>query len=212
MKILAISDTHGRHDQLDLPEADILIHAGDVSMMGRDKELDSFGKWLESQKNNYKYRVLVAGNHDFMFEKDEKKALSFLDKEVIYLDNSVVTLEGFKFYGSPQSVMFNNWAFMQYEADLAKTYSFIPQDTDVLITHGPALGILDMTLEGKNVGSIALYNRIKELKKLKVHICGHIHEHYGFDKIDDVEFYNVSCLDRYYTMKRCNGTLIEVNV
>lgn len=208
-RIVAISDTHGFHDDITLPPGDILIHAGDISMRGRGEELDKFGRWFEKQKDKFKHRIIIAGNHDFMFQINSEHARSYLDDDAIYLEDSDVTVEGLKIYGSPYSNMFHNWAFMAKEEELAGIYSFIPNDIDILITHGPAFSILDQVITGDYAGSHALYERIKTLTNLKIHICGHIHESAGHEVIDNVRFYNVSTLNRYYRVQNL-PVIIEV--
>lgn len=187
MKILCISDTHGCHHNLDLSEyeADVLVHSGDWTR-GRDlalSETKDFMQWLSEQP--FKYKICIAGNHEREVEASHNRA--FIPKDVIYLENSEVTLDGIKFYGSPYSNRFGAWAFMDDEMQLSKIWAMIPEDTDVLITHGPAYGHNDLVVnsygDDPHVGSTSLRNRKFTLKDtLKLHISGHIHEAYGITK------------------------------
>lgn len=207
MKIVAISDTHGKHQNLILPEGDILIHAGDVSSMGKESEIKDFLNWFS--KTDFTYKILIAGNHDFYFEKisyNTKALEELIPANVIYLNDSGVEIENlerttFRIWGSPIQPWFYNWAFNRYRGeDIKRHWNKIPQDTDILITHGPAYGILDKTTRNESVGCEDLLVKIKEVKP-KFHICGHIHEAYGQAKQSDTEFINASVLDENYNLR-----------
>jgi Icc-related predicted phosphoesterase len=208
MKILAISDTHGKHLPLNLPAADCLIHAGDVSNTGTEGQILSFLKWFERQ--DYKYKIFIAGNHDFWFEDATKKDLEkMIPKNIIYLNDSGVNIEGINIWGSPVSPWFYDWAFnRQRGADIKKHWDLIPTNTDILITHGPTFGILDRTTGGQNVGCDDLAFAIKKIQP-KVHICGHIHEAFGEVHRDNVHYINASILDEQYEIKT-NGIIFEM--
>lgn len=197
-RIVAISDTHNQHQKVILPEGDILIHAGDLTGRGSDRELFEVFLWLEKQAQKFKHVIFIAGNHDFGLETE---CLQILSSNIHYLEDEQIELEGIKFYGSPWTPTFFDWAFMKADQDLKEVWDKIPDDTQVLITHGPAYGFLDETQEHLHVGSRTLKARILELsdKKLTHHICGHIHEGYGYGKgFLDGGFYNVSTVNRRY--------------
>lgn len=210
MKIVAISDTHGKHQNLILPEGDMLIHAGDVSSMGKEFEIKDFLDWFS--KTDFTYKILIAGNHDFYFEKiafNETILNQLIPSNIIYLNDSGVEIEGFRIWGSPIQPWFYNWAFNRYRGeDIKKHWNKIPQNTDILITHGPAYGILDKTTRNDNVGCEDLLEKIKEVKP-KLHICGHIHEAYGYIKESDTEFINASVLDENYNLRN-QPVVIEI--
>jgi len=188
MKLCCISDTHGKHKQLDLSQypADVLVHAGDWTG-GKDlglSETVDFLEWLDKQP--YKHKVFIAGNHEREIEADTenfKRVLALVAPSVIYLQDSEAIIDGIKFYGSPYSNEFFDWAFMEEEVALSKIWAKIPEDTNVLITHGPSYGYGDIVKRAygrdPHVGSQSLTNRKKLLPKLKYHISGHIHEAYG---------------------------------
>jgi len=199
MKIVALSDTHRLHDEIVVPDGDIFIHAGDMTGLGNHWELLKVGQWIESLKDKFKHRIIIAGNHDLGFEINKKAILEeCFDDDVIYLQDSEVVIDGIKFYGTPWMPIFYDWAFMRKEEMLAQYYANIPDDTDVLITHCPPYGILDKNSNGESCGSHALYFRIKQLQQLKHHIFGHIHHSNGEEKIDDVTFHNVCSLNDQY--------------
>lgn len=199
MKIVLISDTHGRHERLKLPEGDMIIHAGDVGMRGNKQESLDFMNWFSSL--DYTYKVFIAGNHDFYFEKtssDELKKL--IPENVMYLNDSGVTIEGLKLWGSPVQPWFFDWAFNRYRgAEIKRHWDLIPQDTDILITHGPAHGVLDKVVRGPRVGCEELIKRIQTVKP-ELFVFGHIHEAYGQYKIQKTLFVNASVLDERYQL------------
>jgi len=199
MTFITISDTHGQHHNLDLPDGDVIIHAGDVSSRGTEYEIRSFLDWFE--RLDYKYKIFIAGNHDFFFEqKDAATIQSILPENVIYLNDSGVNIEGLSIWGSPVSPWFYDWAFnRQRGEDIKKHWDLIPDHTDILITHGPAFGVLDRTVSGLHVGCEELKGSIEAIKP-KVHICGHIHEAYGKKMTANTLFINASVLDVRYQM------------
>ena len=199
MRIVAISDTHNRHQSLVLPEGDMLIHAGDVSSQGKQSQVEDFLKWFSKQ--DFKYKIFIAGNHDFFFERmPEDYIKSLIPKNVIYLNDSGVEIEGIKIWGSPVQPWFYDWAFnRQRGSDILKHWDLIPRDTDILITHGPAKGILDKTIHNVETGCEDLLNTIREIRP-KYFIFGHIHEAYGMVEKNATTFINASVLDVHYQL------------
>ncbi len=196
MKLVLISDTHNKHHQLDLPPGDILIHAGDVSSRGSEREVLDFINWFS--KLDYKYKIFIAGNHDWLFEKAPSLAKELIPNNTIYLNDAGVEVEGIKIWGSPVSPWFFDWAFnRQRGAEIQKHWDRIPKDTDILITHGPAYGMLDKTSTGALVGCQDLLETIQKLK-IKLHICGHIHEAYGIEKDEETTYINASVVNLGY--------------
>jgi Icc-related predicted phosphoesterase len=160
----------------DMPEADILIHAGDFTSVGERADIISFNSWLGKQ-TQYKHIIVIAGNHDKSFESAPQVSEALMTN-CTYLKDSHVMIDGFKIYGSPWQPMFFNWAFNVPRDLMWKKWELIPDDTDILITHGPAEGYGGMTSRGEEAGCAALRQKLLELKPL-AHICGHIHEGYG---------------------------------
>lgn len=192
LTVVCISDTHGKHRSLDLSThpGDVLVFAGDWTR-GRDlgfSETEDFLQWLSEQP--YKHKICIAGNHDVQVEAQQnyfKIIILPSYPDVIYLQDSSITIDGINFYGSPYSNEFFNWAFMEDELALAKRWQQIPDNTDVLITHGPAYGSHDLVKcsyeKDPHVGSQSLTHRKRALQHtLKSHISGHIHEAYGTSK------------------------------
>ncbi len=199
MKIVAISDTHGKHAKLNLPEGDMIIHAGDVSSGGLISEIKPFLDWYGQLP--YKYKVFIVGNHDFLAENNPTIFRKMIPDNLIYLEDSAVTIEGIKIWGSPITPWFYNWAFNRQRGnDIASYWAKIPTDTDILVTHGPAYNVLDKTTRGELTGCKDLLERIDEIKPA-FHIFGHIHEAYGVEKLNDTTFINASVLNLQYQLK-----------
>jgi Icc-related predicted phosphoesterase len=202
-KITFISDTHNKHKHLTskgmgniLGSGDILVHAGDCTSMGHKHEIEQFLKWFSN--TDFEHKIFIAGNHDFGFEQKTDIDQEFKDLGVTYLFDNDVTIDGIKFYGSPWQPEFHNWAFnLPRGEELAAKWEKIPDDVDILITHGPAYGILDYAPIGGRVGCEELYRKIVEVKP-KIHVCGHIHDGYGQKTMGGIEFLNASVLDDRY--------------
>jgi len=178
-KFVFISDTHSKHSEISLPPGDVLIHCGDMTNRGGLIELYNFTAWMKKQQ--FKHKIVIAGNHDFCFENQNKEEALVTMKQfdITYLENSSVIVEGFKIYGSPASPFFYNWAFnYQRGFEIAKIWKMIPDDTEILCTHGPPRGILDVVNDGFgeiHVGCDDLNDRINQLNKLQISAFGHIH-------------------------------------
>lgn len=201
MKVVVISDTHNKHEFIDLPAGDVIVHAGDFSH-SMNQALN-FVEWYG--KLDYKYKILIAGNHEQYVSQIgyEKFSLYCAQNNVIYLEDTSIEIEGIKFHGSPYSVNFCNWAFMKEDEDLDAHWDNIPEDTDVLIVHGPAYNILDKVNQcilEPHVGSKGLQNRAIELsnKKLKYLITGHIHEAYGATEVGTLTCINACIFEHGY--------------
>lgn len=186
MRIVAVSDLHGNKPAI--PDGDILIIAGDSLYYGTQRELDDFDWWLK--KLPHKHKIVIAGNHDFALEDEgAKKRLEFCT----YLEDEAVEIDGLKIYGAPWTPIFCNWAFMLPPEEIKKKWELIPDDTDILVTHGPPYGIMD-TLPDGHVGCKSLLDRVLEVRP-KCHIFGHIHPEYGVIKDDHTTFINASIVD-----------------
>lgn len=222
VRITSISDTHNGHDELSLPEGDILFHAGDSTNRGTEKEIRAHGEW--ARKQPYKYVVEISGNHDFGFQDYPDRSKEWFygdvrDPRVHYLQDSGITLnisgQDIKIWGTPWQPVFHNWAFNAYPDVLKEKFALIPEDTDILIVHGPPYKLQDLTNHG-HVGSRELRQRIDQLK-LKLVICGHIHEDNGVVRYNKTLVANSAICNRFHDMVNPyhqfeiddNGTLSE---
>lgn len=199
MRLVCISDTHSLHRRIPLvPEGDILIHAGDCLGAGTLDNVTDLNDWLGTLPHRHK--IVIAGNHDWVFQEAPELARNALTN-AIYLEDTGIELEGVRFWGSPWTPTFLDWAFMLDRGQaLHDRWMEIPEDVDVLITHGPPKGFGDKVDTGfrcQTVGCADLLHRIGQLS-LKAHIFGHIHEGYGQYTRDHTHLINAStCTARY---------------
>ena len=204
MKITAISDTHNKHNYVDttyFEGTDILIHAGDFTGAGTLNQTVDFLQWFDAI--DVPHKILIAGNHDkastgYPFPE----LLLKYAPSVTYLCNSSVTIDGLNIWGSPYSNEFGAWSWMLPEEELAEIWNTIPQNTHIVITHGPSYGSNDKVVNNlyerdPHVGSPSLTRELAALPKLKAHICGHIHEGYGITMGEYLSI-NASQLDEAY--------------
>jgi Icc-related predicted phosphoesterase len=208
-KIVLVSDTHCITHPMSMdkmPEADLLIHAGDLCLRGSVDELDEATAWLSSLRDRYDQIICVAGNHDWPLVREPDFAQRMMrDRGITYLQDSGLTYKGLHFWGSPWTPTFFNWAFMlpRSGSEIAEKWKMIPDNTDVLITHGPPYGILDPGLQADNVGCEALARELTYRLQPQVHVFGHLHEGHGIRKPhgpDDLQttFVNASLLNDSY--------------
>jgi len=222
ISVLCISDTHSLESRIpnqQLPKADILIHAGDFSNVGEEKEVENFVQWISDhmERGDFKHAIIIAGNHETTFEpeyfhsdgggnrffsepkeQDCEKIRSFLTKSSLsnlhYLEDDALELFGIRFYGSPWQPYFHNWAFnLSRGNEIQKKWDSIPKDTDVLITHGPPAFHGDSNESGSHTGCLNLLRTVETLA-VQYHVFGHIHEAYGVTMQDNLEtkFINAS--------------------
>jgi len=197
------------HDRVIVPSGDVLIHAGDATYRGLEKEVKNFGRWFRQLPHQHK--IFVAGNHDRVFEDDPIKARKWFFEEPVlnelgttyYLQDSgcnvkVGDLE-IGIWGSPWQLFFCDWAFnLRTEEELNIYWDMIPvTGIDILVVHGPPNGLTDLVQRGENVGSTTLRKRIEEIKP-KLVVCGHIHEDYKVIKFGETFIANSSICSLYY--------------
>lgn len=203
MKLVMISDTHGDHGELNVPDGDVLIHCGDYSATGAAHDLVYFNTWLGTLP--HKHKLVVSGNHDGYAENNNYLARK-LFFNATYLENEMVEIDGYKFWGSPITPEFNNWHFMRKRGDeIARVWEQIPDNIDVLITHGPPLGILDQ-IDAKNVYKsqhLGCYDLLYHTKRVKpkIHCFGHIHGGYGIMEVEGTKFINCASMTEMYSIE-----------
>jgi Icc-related predicted phosphoesterase len=205
IKLTFLSDTHSKHNHIPIDHfngGDILLHSGDISSQGYEHEVRNFLKWFDSIPD-YDHKIFIAGNHDWLFQRNPKLVKEIMKEysgRIHYLQDSHITIDGVKIYGSPWQPEFYNWAFNlpRNGEELEHVWSKIPDDTDILLTHGPAYGYVD-TVEGRydNLGCEKLIHRIKEVNPL-IHSCGHIHSGNGVMDNSYTTFINSSVLSERY--------------
>lgn len=196
MIIDCISDLHGHLPKLE--GGDLLIISGDLT--ARDSELEHFrvSQWMDEQ--SYKHIIFIAGNHDNFC----MNYTIMTEQGISYLCDSMVEYEGLKIWGTPWTLTFPGMnpdckAFtVNTEDKLREKYAACPDDIDIIISHGPPYGILDLSKNEDRCGSLALRELMFRVKP-KYLICGHIHE-CGGKSIDLVSTIciNASIMNEYY--------------
>ena len=203
MELVCLSDTHGAHEDVGVPEGDVLIHAGDFCQEGRLEEVEPFLDWFGNQPCDEK--ILVAGNHDGAFEDENIRgtARAWASEVATYLEDKSTTIGGRLFYGSPWILKDDDWAFMKPEQQLVRIWENIPTETDVLITHGPPRGMMDLferkvesagdqgQFRSERIGSVSLRDAIERVQPA-VHVFGHNHFDYGTVRTNETMFINAS--------------------
>lgn len=186
VQIVCLSDTHNAHASVQVPDGDILIHAGDLTQSGSLKELQEALNWIRAQPHPIK--VVIAGNHELLLDaklsgnsiqtSSDRENIDWGD--IIYLENNEVTIccpngQQLRVYGSPYSPRHGNWAF-QYPRSEDVWANSVPEGIDILITHGPPLAHLDLLKSG-------CPHLLQTLWKVRprLHIFGHIHEGAGVE-------------------------------
>jgi len=198
MKLVIISDSHGYnlpHEGVKIPDGDVLIHCGDMLNHGTKTDLIIFTSWFESLPHRHK--IVIAGNHDICLETYPANRNLFGD-DVYYLHNESVIIDDISFWGSPYTPEFNDWAFNIPRGDQLKiNWAQIPIHTDVVITHGPPMGILDRNSYGIPCGCEDLKNAIERIEPM-VHCFGHVHEAMGSLEKNGTTYINASICDGRY--------------
>jgi Icc-related predicted phosphoesterase len=198
-------------NKVSIPDADMIIHAGDALSRGTYSELLTFLNRYE--KLPHYYKIYVPGNHDMITEQNEDLVKRECAKRnIVYLNNNSVKIEGIEIWGSAITPRFHNWAWNR-DSDLAGTsyspdnpnfqdikpyWDAIPDTADIIITHGPPMGIKDISIyNGDSCGCRYLLNRVLDVKP-KFHIFGHIHKWHGTTKKAGITFVNAStCTEQY---------------
>lgn len=199
IRIVCLSDTHGQHATVSVPDGDVLIHSGDFMAFGdTPKEIVDFNQWLGKQPPRHK--VVIAGNHDLMSERHPGAARELLGNG-IYLENSGLELLGLKIWGSPVQPEFNNWAFnVARGAAIRRYWKMIPENTDVLVTHGRPFGMLDKSHPSTpHLGCEELAKAIEQIKP-RLHVFGHIHGGHGSSTANGTRFVNASVVNEAYRL------------
>jgi Icc-related predicted phosphoesterase len=181
-----VADLHGFYPNLQ--GGDLLIIAGDLTKRDSDEQQRDFIFWLASIQcsvKDYKKIIYIAGNHDnFFYDKDRHGSLKTPhDWGIEYLCDSGTEFDGLKIWGSPWTPIFDGVnpkckAFMEKESCLDEKFSLIPENLDILITHGPMRHMLDNNMDGHACGSSSLRKHIDRTKP-RYHVFGHIHENGG---------------------------------
>jgi Icc-related predicted phosphoesterase len=222
-KIWHISDTHGHHGMLDIPyDIDVVVFSGDESntkdYTNANETLD-FIEWFSSLYIETK--IMIAGNHSAAIYNKWVRRSEIEEKGIIYLENESTTVNRIKYFGTPYSPTFHEWFFMKDRGKMHKVWDLMDKDVDVIISHGPPKGILDLSVNPD--GSLDLCGdgnlKTRLMKKEfnpKAVLFGHIHNvgviiNQGVLKLSgfDTQFSNGSVVeDGKFGKITCNGNII----
>jgi predicted phosphodiesterase len=195
LRLVCLSDTHNLHERVRIPDGDVLLHAGDFTGRGTPREVEAFGEFL--RRLPHRHKIVVAGNHDFLFQRKPERARAMLG-ELTYLEDASVRIDGLHLWGSPWQPWFHDWAFnLPRGQALAEKWALVPDGVDVLVTHGPPFGVLDRTITGERVGCHELTLARARIRP-RLHLFGHIHESYGVEQQDGILSVNACNCDLGY--------------
>ncbi len=194
VRLVLTSDSHERHSDLIVPDGDIFIFAGDVGD-GEDVIFD-FDQWLARMPHPIK--LIVPGNHDYSLLGHSGRNL--ITNANLLIEESINVL-GLKIWGSPITPLRDGAFGVGAEQDRERLFSFIPRDTDVVITHSPPYGILDQPSPAReHLGCRALLNAVVRVQPT-LHAFGHVHGAYGTTTFGDTFFANASLVDADHKLK-----------
>lgn len=193
MRFVFLSDTHSRHAAIEVPAGDLVVHTGDFTLRGEHAECVGFLDWYG--RLPHRFKVLIAGNHDFLAERDPDAFRALIPPNVTYLEDSLATLEGLRIWGSPITPWFHDWAFNRRRGEpISQHWERIPEGIDVLAVHGPPSAVLDRTIRGDSVGCEDLTTHIARVRP-RIVAFGHIHEAHGIVERDGIVYVNSCVLD-----------------
>jgi len=220
---VCISDTHSKHRELEMPFGNVLLHSGDISyarkgdLLEERKQLIDFSEWLGELP--YDHIVVIAGNHDFLFEKEEEEAVEILTQHnpnVHYLNQTSITIDDIKIYGEPRQPEFYNWAFNVSRNSMKHVWDMVPDDVDIIVTHGPPHGYGDVVENNASMDIFSNHNQFERVgckharrlidsrieHPLKLVTFGHIHEGYGqwYKPQAGTHLVNASVVNRRYNV------------
>jgi calcineurin-like phosphoesterase family protein len=202
MRIVAISDTHGFHRFVDVPNGDVLVHAGDITMNGEMEIVEDFAQWLAALPHAHK--IVVPGNHDKCFDisqtKYDGRSIALFDRPGMHLLMDAARVldvgeESIKVYGAPWVPNLPGWAFWDRNYD---KFEHAPRDVDLLVTHGPPLGIRDDNIMDTHFGSRHIARYLNRCPMVRAHVFGHVHQGHSMGKRGEILFANACTCDRNY--------------
>ncbi len=227
MNVLCLSDTHGTLPELDLEGIDLVMHAGDFSPLVPKYDLNNQLLYFQNVFSPWARRILdkcnfffCMGNHEMFAEiltyedwKNDITEQCLLHDKAIFLHECVGWNSQIKIktqtnplcvYGSAFTPTFHFWGFNLDDTpeQLGRKFAAIPDDVDIILTHGPPLGILDTNLLNEHCGSKQLKDNLPRLKQLKLHVFGHLHSPFGVVLHNDVMFVNCCLCDEDYNPSR----------
>ena len=192
MVLVLFGDTHELHREVEVPAGNILICVGDFTMFSKNlSAIEDFNEWLGDLPHRHK--IVVPGNHEYFLESNPDRR-TLLDNANVLIDEGIA-IEGLNIYGSPMTPLYGAAFGKSSAQDRERHWGKVPDDTHVLVTHGPPFGILDrLPHQRVGMGDPELRNRIKNLSFLKLHAFGHVHGGHGVIEQNGVTFANVALM------------------
>jgi Icc-related predicted phosphoesterase len=189
--IVCISDTHELHREVNVPNGDILIHAGDFTMFSKSAAaIRDFNDWLGELPHQHK--IVIPGNHEFFLEVDPSK-VNLISNATVLIDEGTEIM-GLKIWGSPTTPLYGGAFGRSSPVDRARLYAAIPDDVNILVTHGPPYGILDAAPGSTyHAGCAELLAVVTRLRP-RLHVFGHVHGAHGMTSIGETLFVNAALL------------------
>ena len=212
MRIVVLSDTHNQHRKVQVPDGDIVIHAGDACINGTPEELKDFLRWFAMLP--HRHRILVGGNHDSALTDpgwreaalpgwptwtSQRGGFLYLEDETahVYVGERLLRIHGAPWRprpddwtpGEPMRPGKRSSAFGVRESLIGQFWDTIPEGLDILVTHVPAYGMLDEIEEtpisaALRIGCTALASKLARMRHPpKAHIFGHVHDPGGCSAI-----------------------------
>lgn len=193
MKIVIISDTHGKHEELGHLSGDVLIHCGDVENLFErdDHAIEKIDQWFGRQ--DFDHILCIGGNHDLALEQRVKSRVQPFE-HAVFLHDTTTVIEGVKFFGSSWVPKLNQHAFFADDKTLENAWAKIPDDVNVLITHTPPAGVLDVSSRGLELGCDHLAKHLSALSPM-LHCFGHVHASAGSTQHNGTTFVNASSVN-----------------
>jgi len=221
MRIWIISDTHMQHKALSVPKnIDMVIHCGDSTNyydeINNNREFIEFENWWRELP--VKNKVIIAGNHDHWATR--RYNIDKIKEYSTYLEHEECEISNIKIFGSPYTPTYGDWYFMKPKDKMFNVWESLPDKIDILITHGPPQGILDLSenRQLQMVGDKSLFDKVLKIKP-EYHCFGHIHNNHncynqGIRKFKDITFINASCVTdgKINQGVSSNGVVIEIKI
>jgi Icc-related predicted phosphoesterase len=200
VKIVFISDVHCKQEELVIPPCDLLVSCGDFSMLGKQNEVRAFHTWMNRQPA--KHLISVMGNHEINVEANfglSKEIALEVCPRVHFIEEGLIEIEGVKIWCSAHTPEFCDWAYnVPRGYEIKRHWDMIPDNIDILVTHGPPFGVLDTVRGGPHLGCEELIKAVERVKPL-IHAFGHIHDSFGKIEIDGATYINASICDERYS-------------
>jgi len=214
MRLVVVSDTHGFHTGMQVPDGDVLVCCGDWSR-GFGSWLDTvrFARWMA--KWPHEHKLVTPGNHDYAVHENMYRAERLFEQHgCVLVAKRRVEIDGVVFDGGPwgsESGANPAWGFECPKRERERHWGLIG-NVDVLITHFPPHGVLDETRKGARQGCPVLRRHVLKRIRPRLHLFGHTHEGHGVHEENGTTFVNASCCTRLDFAKEGSFTTMTMGI